>query len=564
MKHVALAFTVLLFCTEVFAQPQISDGGVFNAASYIPNGLPASGIAQGSIFVLFGKNLGPAQLVSAPALPLKTDLSGTSVRVSVGGVTKNAFLLYTYAGQLSAVLPSDVPAGDGTIVVTYNGRASAPVSVHVVKSGFGIFTRNQAGIGPAIVQNYVSPTDVTLNTLLNSARPGQVEILWGTGLGAITADDSSAPPVGNLNVDVGVLVGGKPAKVMYKGRSSEFPGLDQVNFEVPDGLAGCHVPIAVRTGGVAGNYATISISPNGGTCSDPVTYTSADLKSAQQKGSMSLGVITLTKLGFYMPGQPPDLGYEGSTAKFTNRSLDALLASLGPWENGGKSVPLLSAPPGSCTVYQYTPNDETGDFTPLVQVRWTGLRAGANLNLTGPQGTKQVPPNWFEGYFKVTLGGNTPGQPLLPSYLLPGDYKIDNGSGGTDVGVFRAGMTLPPPFTWNNKEQLTDIRRDQDLTVTWTSSNPDNEIALIIGYSTVATPYARASFVCTERTAAGRFTVPVAVLSNLPVSSPFTGDSPTATLLVGAMPLPARFTAPGLDLASFMCMPGTMSIVSYK
>ena len=37
------------------AQPRITN--VTNAASYAPAGLPGSGIAQGSIFVVFGSNL---------------------------------------------------------------------------------------------------------------------------------------------------------------------------------------------------------------------------------------------------------------------------------------------------------------------------------------------------------------------------------------------------------------------------------------------------------------------------------------------------------------------------
>ena len=52
----------LTLCAElmVYAQPTINAGGTLNAASYAYQGLPNSSIAQGSIFVVFGTNMGAA------------------------------------------------------------------------------------------------------------------------------------------------------------------------------------------------------------------------------------------------------------------------------------------------------------------------------------------------------------------------------------------------------------------------------------------------------------------------------------------------------------------------
>ena len=146
-------------------------------------------------------------------------------------------MLFGFAGQLAAVLPSDTPVGEGTLVVNFDGQTSAPVSITVVKSAFGIFTRNQAGFGPAIVQNFVSPTETPVNALTQAASPGQAEILWGTGLGPISASDATLPPVGNLPVAVEVLVGGISVTPFYAGRSPQFPAIDQINFFVPIVLA---------------------------------------------------------------------------------------------------------------------------------------------------------------------------------------------------------------------------------------------------------------------------------------------------------------------------------------
>lgn len=66
--------------------PQI--GAVVNAASYITPGLPNAGIAQGAIFVIFGSDLGPANISYAPKAFQSTTLSNTSLAVTVGGTDR--------------------------------------------------------------------------------------------------------------------------------------------------------------------------------------------------------------------------------------------------------------------------------------------------------------------------------------------------------------------------------------------------------------------------------------------------------------------------------------------
>jgi len=71
------------------AQPVVS--AVQNNYSYIPPGVPQYGIAQGSIFVVFGTGLANAS-TSLQAIPLKTTVEGVSAAVTVGGVTRAAIL----------------------------------------------------------------------------------------------------------------------------------------------------------------------------------------------------------------------------------------------------------------------------------------------------------------------------------------------------------------------------------------------------------------------------------------------------------------------------------------
>ena len=155
MSYIAGFLTVILLSApSVFAaNPAIAASGVKNAASYADPALPHGAIAQGSIFNVFGSNMGPTSLAYASTLPLPTTLSGTQVSVTVNGATAQCFMIYTSAGQVAAILPSTTPVGTGTITVSYNGAASATAPIKVAASSFGIFTINQQGGGQAVVQD---------------------------------------------------------------------------------------------------------------------------------------------------------------------------------------------------------------------------------------------------------------------------------------------------------------------------------------------------------------------------------------------------------------------------
>lgn len=176
---------------SIVAQPVISSEEVVNSASYLLQGMPGSGIAQGSIFTIFGSGLGPGTMVQAGPLPLQTSLGGTSV------------------------------------TVTYNNQTSAPEPVQIVPASFATYTFSSGGYGQAIATDL----NYQVNTIINTLHPGDYVILWGTGLGAIDGDDSIAPPVGNLGSPT-VHVGNASLAPYYAGRSYSYPGLDQVIFQI--------------------------------------------------------------------------------------------------------------------------------------------------------------------------------------------------------------------------------------------------------------------------------------------------------------------------------------------
>ncbi len=225
----ALALSVLAVPTTILAQPVVN--AVINNFSGITPGLPSYGIAPASLFVIYGSAMCDNNpLVTQDASKgLPTTLNNMSISVTVAGVTTTPAIYYAVPTQIAAVLPSKTPAGTGTITVTYKAQ-STTIPLLVTKSAFGMLTLNATGSGgvKALDLNYKTITPTA------SAAPGQTIILWGSGLGADTANDDKTYPLkqDNLN-NATVYIGGVKAKVVYAGRS-QFPGVDQIDVTVPE------------------------------------------------------------------------------------------------------------------------------------------------------------------------------------------------------------------------------------------------------------------------------------------------------------------------------------------
>ena len=229
----------------------------------------------------------------------------------------------------------------------------------------------------------------------SAAAPRQAEILWGSGLGPITESDAGLPPVANLPVEVEVLVGGISVRPFYAGRSPQFPAVDQINFFVPRGIEGCYVPVAVKVDGLVSNYGTMAIASGGSICSDPTSFSAADLQTALGQGEAKIGTITITRfrgmIDFPEAGLSDVVGSEGGGA-FNRFPIASLLALNGPRglvsDLPSSSVPAL----GTCVAYGMR---EPEGFNIVRQdpIRTPALLmdAGAALNLTGPLGTKELP-----------------------------------------------------------------------------------------------------------------------------------------------------------------------------
>jgi uncharacterized protein (TIGR03437 family) len=116
-------FLLALGAGAAHAQPFIFYRGIVNAASFAPQGLPNRSIARGSIFSIFGRNLGPAQGATVSEFPLGTNFQGVSIEVCQNANCVAALPLFVSAAQVNAIMPSNAPLGAVSVRVTFNGQA---------------------------------------------------------------------------------------------------------------------------------------------------------------------------------------------------------------------------------------------------------------------------------------------------------------------------------------------------------------------------------------------------------------------------------------------------------
>lgn len=524
MRHVTAFALLALGAHCTWAQPSI--GGIVNAASYAQAPLDASNnpignnnIAQGSIFVIFGTAMGPANLVSATGLPLAASLpatNGTSVAVSSGGQTVNAYLIYTSAGQVAAILPSNTPVGLANATVTYNGQASKPVAINVVKTQFGIFTQNSQGNGPAIAQVFSGSPTPSLMALAAPAQPGSTLVVYGTGLGAIPGADNQPPGAVQVGSNVTVNIAGNVVPASYAGRSPDFPGLDQVNFVLPSGVPnGCYIPAEVTASGRPSNLIYLSIAPAGAeACTHPLGLPAAALRKLDTfGGTVNTGLFLMLRA--VVLGVPA----EGAGGLFDTVNANGAfqLYSRILFAFGGYNFPVAA---GSCAVLDSIDPPSGFSVPDFTTIGGKELMAGSFLNLSGTNGNSAVVPRQIPdtgGYLTVFF-----------STLGKGTWTL-TGSGGPDIGSFTAKTDLPEDLVWSNAGNLSNPPRS-DLTILWTGANLNAQsLVTVVGSSVVVNPNDPSlsrgkQFFCNALASAGRTVIPASVVSQLPSSSVASGE----------------------------------------
>lgn len=208
--------------------PKIQD--VRSAAPYSAS----SSLAPGSLATLSGS--GFASAVMEGTLPLPRQLE--DVYVALDGV--RVPLLMVAPDQINFQVPWETATGNLPLTVSVKGQLSDAYTVAI------------ESVSPAIFN--VSREDGSLITRDSPASPGELLIVWATGLGPVRdAMPSGEPtPPGNLGTPElpAVQVNGTEAQVAFAGLSPGWIGLYQVNVFVPSGVpSGASVPLELVAGG---------------------------------------------------------------------------------------------------------------------------------------------------------------------------------------------------------------------------------------------------------------------------------------------------------------------------
>jgi uncharacterized protein (TIGR03437 family) len=435
---------------------------------------------------------------SAFPLPAQLPTGGTRVNVTANGNSYPANLLYTSAGQVAFVMPSAVPVGTATVSVSYNNAASPGVKVQIVKAAFGLFTKDGQGAGPVVAQNYVSATSTPTNGLATAGQQGQVLILYGTGLGPVSGDESQPPGPVTIPADVTISVGGTPLKPLYAGRSPGFPGLDQINVQLPSNftakvaaagsnssLAGCYVSLSVNiTGAAPSNQVTVSLAPPGQpNCDHPLGLDAAAELALDNGGATTIGLIELARFDLAYLGFPGVNVVDAAGGGFVRGNADTAFQLT---QGQGSPNPWLK--PGQCIVtdpVNGSGGGSGGSQLPSVGPNFTGTQiVNAGTGWTLSSGCVSMPMN------KQANGGYATNR--ITSFLTPATWTVSSSGGNTaagEVGAFNIPVTWPlgpgsqPTWTPQNDYQ-GNVSTNQAITFKWKFGGPNNFVGLA-GSSTI-------------------------------------------------------------------------------
>jgi uncharacterized protein (TIGR03437 family) len=236
-KYALLALLCLLVIPQITTsaaerQPLpkavVTAEGVVNAAGYT-----AGRVSPGEIVVIFGTDIGPAEIVTLELIGDRVSTALGGVRVLFDGIPSP--MVYALSTQVSAIVPYGIAGASSTeMTVDFDGTMSGPISLPVDPTVPGIFTVDASGTGQAAALNQ----DGTLNSIANPADINEIIVFYATGEGqtvpmgqdGLLALGSTLPkPI----LDPEVLINGRLAEILYAGAAPQLvAGVMQVNARV--------------------------------------------------------------------------------------------------------------------------------------------------------------------------------------------------------------------------------------------------------------------------------------------------------------------------------------------
>jgi uncharacterized protein (TIGR03437 family) len=186
------------------------------------------------------------------------------VQVLVNGVAAPIFRLDP--AVVFFQVPNATPAsGSADVVVLHpsTGQILAAATFGLQPAAPGIFTANAQGTGQAAATN----SDGTPNNSGNQVARGGIITLWLTGSGFIPGVQDGVAPGAAISTPVlpKVFINGLPAtNIQYSGVSPQFPGLWQINVQVPSTTPpGNNIPVLVTMDDYPSNFGGTNVAGGG-------------------------------------------------------------------------------------------------------------------------------------------------------------------------------------------------------------------------------------------------------------------------------------------------------------
>jgi uncharacterized protein (TIGR03437 family) len=368
--------------------------------------------------------------------------------------------------QCVALLPADIPLGEAEITVTRPDGKAVTDRIWISPSNFGIY-RGRAQVW----RN--GPVKVGLTT---PVRTFDILTWWGTGLGA------AAP------ASVSIDVAGVPATIVYAGPAPGRPGVDQINFLMPEGVPDdCYVPATVSVNGQQVDTDALSTSSTLEPCRHRLNLTAEQLRTLDGGGAVPLATASLFETVF------PDGADRNRYRRSDRVSLDFI--RRGADEVRSLTGLLPTAPPvRGCSA---VPSMQTIGLFRLVEAVDAGEVAA-----TTPAGSRMAMSGSWDSFSTAADEREYPVDAIPVSRFAPGMWAVE-ASGGTSAGRFRVELRVPPPLRWIDRPGASPIARDKDLIVRWDPSGYDPAETLNVALYTEA-----GGMSCTVLAADGALTIP--------------------------------------------------------
>ncbi len=248
------------FSGNVSPQPATTAGGVVNAANF------TSPVAPGSYVAIFGNNLSSVTDENWNALHLP--LSMDDVTVSFDAPATGALPAVSVPGYITFVSPGQINA---QVPWELQGYPSAQMKVTLFEYGFGnVVSVPVSNFAPAIFPygSIAAAANATNGSIISASNPaarGSIIALFCNGLGPVTNQPASGNPA--LGVPLSqttpamatVTIGGVTANVSFSGLTPGFPGLYQVNVQIPTSIAAGNQQVIVSIGGASSTALPIPV-----------------------------------------------------------------------------------------------------------------------------------------------------------------------------------------------------------------------------------------------------------------------------------------------------------------